>query len=263
MACGPDLESNRRKAYRMGKIAAEGGARIVVFQEMSCLPWFAREKNPDHFLMAEEIEGVTVQLFQSLAREEGIALVCPFFERDGESYYNTAVVVGPGAEVLGRYRKIHLPQIPFWEEKYYFSPGDLGLPVFKTPFGSIGIQLSWDNFFPEGTRILALKGAELVVAPTSAAFASHHRWEKVICANAIANNLFIFRVNRVGREEEQHFYGKSFCVDPGGEFIAEPAGLKDAIVFAEVDLEDIQKTRAVWTFFRDRRPGEYGDLLRV
>jgi len=260
MACGSDVGSNRQKAYDMAKMAVEGGANIVAFQEMFCYPWFPYEKNPDYLCWAEEIDGPTVSIFRKLAKEEGVVLICPFFEKEEENYYNTAAVLGPEGEIIGKYRKIHVPQIPFWEESFYFKTGDLGFPVFKTPFGPLGVQLSWDIFFPEGARILALKGVELLIVPTSAAFASHKRWENVVCSNAICNNIYIFRVNRVGREKEQHFYGKSFCVNPNGELVADPAGLKDAIVFAKVDLEEVQKSRAIWTFFRDRHPENYGDL---
>ena len=262
MTCGSDIEANRQKACDMVQMAAEGGADIVAFQEMFCLQWFPHEKNQDHFQFAEALDGPTIQLFKRLALDKGIVLICPIFEKEGTLYYNTAVVIGPDGKIIGRYRKIHVPNLPYWEERFYFDPGDLGFPVFKTPFGSIGIQLSWDIFFPEGTRVLALKGAELMFVPTSAAFASHSRWEKVICGNALSNNVYIFRVNRVGREKEQHFYGKSFCVNPNGDLIAEPAGLKDAIVFAKVDLGEVQRSRAIWNFFRDRRPQEYGELLK-
>ncbi len=201
-------------------------------------------------------------MFQKQAREHSVVLVCPFFEKEENIFYNTAAVIGPEGQVLGRYRKIHVPKLPYWEERFYFREGNLGFPVFKTPFGTIGVQLSWDVFFPEGVRLLALNGAGFIIVPTAAAFASQQRWEKVICGSAISNNIFMFRVNRVGREAEQHFYGKSFCVNPNGELIAEPAGLKDAIVFAKVDLEEVQKSRDIWTFFRDRRPQEYGDLIK-
>ena len=162
---------------------------------------------------------------------------------------------------MGTYRKTHIPQIPLWEEKLYFKPGNLGFPVFKTDYAKIGIQICWDNFFPEGSRILALKGAEIIFSPTAAAFASHERWEKMICGNAIANSLFIVRANRVGSEKKQDFYGKSFCVDPNGDITAGPTGLNDGILLADIDLNAISTVRNKWGFFRDRREKIYSEIV--
>ncbi len=263
MACSADREANLRKASELASYAVENGAELLAFQELFSLPWFPREANAAHHALAEELAGPTVSRMREVARSLGVVLVCPFFEKDGSSQYNAAAVIESDGRVLGTYRKTHVPQLPLWEERFYFRPGDSAFPVFETSKGRIGIQLSWDIFFPEGARILALKGAELLLAPTSAAFASHPRWEKMICANAIANNVFIFRVNRVGKEESQTFYGKSFCVDPHGEFVAEPAGSGDAVVFANVDFDEVRECRKIWTFLSDRRPETYGELTTL
>jgi N-carbamoylputrescine amidase len=166
-------------------------------------------------------------------------------------------VLGPDGKLLGKYRKVHVPEIPLWEEKFYFRPGDLGFPVFESQGLRFGVQLCWDNLFPEGTRLLALGGAELVFAPNAAAFASTRKWETVLAANAIVNNIYVFRVNRVGREESQDFYGRSCCFDPEGDFLMPPSGLHDGVILAEIDPMAVRAVRAEWNFLRDRRPEAY------
>ena len=219
--------------------------------------------NKVHFSLAEKIEGPSIIRMQKLAKENGAVLVCPIFETgDEQAFYNSAVVIDAGGEILGSYRKIHVPQIPLWEEKYYFSAGNLGFPVFKTRFAVIGVQICWDNFFPEGSRILALKGAQIIFSPTAAAFASQKKWETVISSNAISNGIYIFRVNRVGSEEKQDFYGRSFCISPEGELLDEPAGMKEGIAFVDIELKDIDKVRKEWPFFKDRRPEIYHEICR-
>ncbi|MBI3609800.1 MAG: hypothetical protein HY204_03750 [Nitrospirae bacterium] len=260
MSCGKDPEANLKKAIGMMTLAAERGARLIATPQLFHLPWFAFETRKDYFEWAETVEGPTVSRLREEAARLGVVLVVSFFEKDGDSYYNTAAVIEKDGRLLGRYRKIHLPQIPLWEEKSYFKSGDLGFPVFETSVARIGVQICWDNFFPEGSRIMALQGAQLLVAPTAAAFASQSRWEKMICANAIANNLFILRINRVGKEARQHFYGRSFCVNPFGELIASPTGARDAVLFSELDLNEVEETREIWTFFKDRRPELYREL---
>jgi N-carbamoylputrescine amidase len=172
------------------------------------------------------------------------------------------VIIDAGGAILGSYRKSHVPQIPLWEERFYFAPGNHGFPIFETRFGVIGVQICWDNFFPEGSRILALKGAQIIFSPTAAAFASQKRWETVITANAITNGVYIFRVNRVGKEEKQDFYGMSFCVSPEGELLGPPTGMKEGIALIDIDLKQIQKVRKEWPFSKDRRPEVYGEICQ-
>ncbi len=262
MFCSEEKERNVDKAVRLAQIAAEKGAQIICFQELFSTHWFPKEMDRKHFTLAENLKGPSLGRMREVARTHEIVLVCPFFEEGEEGgFYNTAVVFDAGGEILGRYRKIHVPQIPLWEEKYYFAPGNLGFPVFHTRFAAIGIQVCWDNFFPEGSRILALKGAQIIFSPTAAAFASQKRWETVISGNAISNGVFVFRVNRVGSEEKQDFYGKSFCVSPEGEMVDRPTGMKEGIALVEMDLGDVERVRREWSFFKDRRPETYGEIL--
>ena len=164
--------------------------------------------------------------------------------------------------LLGRYRKNHIPQLPNYQERFYFQPGNLGFPVFATRYATVGVQISWDNFFPEGMRLLALAGAELVFAPTSASVvASHSKWERAIVASAVYNGLFVFRVNRVEGEDELSFYGKSFCADPNGDFVVEPSGGGEGVILAEIDTTWVKAVREAWPFLQNRRPESYRGLI--
>jgi N-carbamoylputrescine amidase len=262
-SCCEEKERNIEKAVRLTKIAIEKGAHIICFQELFTTHWFPREMNKRYFSLAEKMDGPTIGTLRRLAKEHGVVLICPIFEIEDESFYNSAIVIDADGEILGSYRKIHVPQIPLWEERYYFSSGNHGFPVFETKFAPIGVQICWDNFFPEGSRILALKGAKILFSPTAAAFASQRKWETVISSNSIANGVYIFRVNRVGSEEKQDFYGRSFCISPEGELLDKPTGMKDSIALIEIDLKNIDQARKEWPFFKDRRPDSYKEILHV
>jgi N-carbamoylputrescine amidase len=261
ISCSQEKGKNIEKAAKFARIACEKGAKIICFQELFTTHWFPREMNKSHFLLAEPIDGPSMTRMQTLAREYEVVLICPIFEKEEENFYNAAVVIDADGEILGCYRKVHVPQIPLWEEKYYFSPGNLGFPVFRTKFALIGVQICWDNFFPEGTRILALKGAQIIFSPTAAAFASQKKWETVISSNAISNGVYIFRVNRVGSEEKQDFYGMSFCVSPEGELLDKPTGMKEGIALVDIDLKMVDRVRKEWPFLKDRRPESYKEIL--
>jgi N-carbamoylputrescine amidase len=260
ISCCEEKERNIEKAIKLTQIAIEKGANLICFQELFTTHWFPREMNKRYFALAEKMEGLTISRMRKLAKENGVALICPIIEIDQDSFYKSAIVINADGEILGSYRKIHVPQIPLWEEKYYFSAGNHGFPVFKTKFAPIGIQICWDNFFPEGSRILALKGAKILFSPTAAAFASQRKWETVISSNAIANGVYIFRINRVGSEEKQDFYGRSFCISPEGELLDKPTGMKDSITLVEIDLKNIDKVRKEWPFLKDRRPEIYQEI---
>jgi N-carbamoylputrescine amidase len=262
MVCREDKADNVQKALRMGRLAAEKGAQIICFQELFSTHWFPRDIDDGNRLLAETVDGPTMAAMEALARGKGVALICPFFERAGDQYFNAAVVIDQQGRVVGTYRKIHVPQLPLWEERAYFSPGDKGFPVFDLGLAKIGVQLCWDNFFPEGTRNLALQGAQIVFAPTAAAFASQQRWLKVLAGNAIVNGLFVMRVNRVGSEPKQDFYGMSFCVSPEGDLVDEPTGLQEGILLVEITLDEVARVRKEWPFLKDRRPDTYALLAQ-
>jgi N-carbamoylputrescine amidase len=260
--CSEDKQRNIEKALAFCDVAVEKGANILCFPELFTTHWFPKDMNPDVFSLAEESSGAAIQHFRDIASRHEVVVICPIFEKDSEgSYYNSAIVIDAGGAVLGAYRKVHVPQIPLWEEKYYFAAGNRGFPVFDTRFGKIGILICWDNFFPEAARILALKGAQIIFSPTAAAFASKRRWETMIASHAISNGVFFFRINRVGSEEKQDFYGSSFCVSPDGEFMDKPTGMKESIALVDIDLNTIERVRKEWTFLKDRRPEFYPELL--
>lgn len=260
LAPSVDRERNLSKAGMLIEVAAGEGAKIIALPQLFSLNWFPASIDRKNMALAENEEGPTFTFLKETAKRLGVVLIGSLFEVDNGRYFNTAVVTGPQG-IIGKYRKVHVPQIPLWEERAYFSPGDLGFPVFETPYGRIGVQLCWDIFFPEGFRILALKGAEMVFAPTASAFEhSHKKWERAISAAAHANGFFVFRVNRVGREEKQEFYGKSFCCGPDGEMIDSPSGASEGVVIAEADLSEVAAVRNEWVFLKDRRPGAYNEI---
>jgi N-carbamoylputrescine amidase len=261
ISASSDPERTMLRAIEMAEIAAEKHARIICYPELFLTAWFPREENKSSFSLALSCLGTTLSRFQQVSQRTKTVLVVPFFEAANDKYYNSAAVYDSG-KLLGTYRKLHLPDIPLYREQFYFSPGDAGLPVFETSQGRIGIQICWDNLFPEASRALALKGAELILAPTAAALNNHRHWETAISANAFANNVFIFRVNRVGKEGPISFYGRSFCVDPWGELVSELAGGKEAIVLADIDPNERTAANETWGFIKHRRPDEYGDLVK-
>lgn len=262
LASGPDGDRNTARAVEMAAVAAEKGARIIGFPELCLTPWFLRDEDPSRFALARTASDASLQPFVDVSRTRGIVLVLPFFESAEGKYYNSAAVIDRG-QVLGVERKVHLPNIPHYREQFYFSPGDADFPVFTTSQGRIGIQICWDNLFPEGTRILALKGADVVFAPTAASQAGQGHWERAVTANAFANHLFIFQVNRVGQEAGMTFTGRSFCADPWGEMVSELAGSREAIVLADVDLKEREAADRTWGFLRHRRPEQYRDILNT
>ncbi|MBZ0220358.1 MAG: acyltransferase [Candidatus Methylomirabilis sp.] len=262
LASVPERERNISKADMLVELAASEGAKVIALPPLFSSHWFPATIDNRNFALAEKEDGPTVTFLREAAMKHKVVVIGGVFEEDGDKFYNTAIVAGPDG-LIGKYRKVHVPQIPLWEERAYFSPGDLGFPVFETPYGKIGVLICWDVFFPEGWRVLALNGAELVVALTASAFEhSHRKWERAISAAAHANGFFVIRVNRVGKEEKQEFYGRSFSAGPDGEFIEKPSGSSEGIVVSEVDLGVVSEVRNEWVFLRDRRPGEYMDITR-
>ena len=261
LAPTPDKDKNISKAKNLIEIAASEGAEIIALPQLFNTEWFPAAIDKLNFSFAEAADGPTVTSLSEVALKTKSVLIAPIFEKAGKSFFNTAFVIGTTGEIIGKYRKVHVPQIPLWEERSYFAPGDLGFPVFKTPGATIGVQLCWDTFFPEGFRILALKGAEIIFIPTASAFFhSHKKWERAIAASAHSNGLFIMRVNRVGTEGVQEFYGRSCTVRPDGELINEPSGPSEGVVLTQIDLNDIAATRGEWVFLKDRRPELYKEI---
>ncbi len=255
-------EVNLLRATTLVELAAERGAKIVALPQLFNTEFFPSAIDKANFLLAEAEDGPTITAMRGLSKKLSIVLISPIFEKAGEDYFNTAFVLGTEGEVIGKYRKVHVPQIPLWEEGTYFQTGDLGFPVFDTPYGRIGVQLCWDTFFPEGFRILALNDAQIVFTPTASAFFhSHLKWERALSAAAHSNGLFILRANRIGGEGEQEFYGRSFCVGPDGEFVDEPGGKSEGVILTTLDLSEINAARKDWVFMKDRKPEHYSRII--
>jgi beta-ureidopropionase len=263
------------KHVRLIREAAGRGAKIVCLQELFYGPYFCTEQDPKWYEATELVpDGPTTRSMQDLARELGIALVVPLYERTISGvYYNTAVVIDADGTVLGIYRKHHIPQVAagpagcgFWE-KYYFKPGNAGYHTFQTKFARIGAYICYDRHFPEGARLLGLNGAEIVFNPSATvAGLSQYLWKLEQPAHAVANGYFVAASNRVGTEAPWNigkFYGTSYIVDPRGSFIATASEDKDELIMGACDLDQIEETRKTWQFYRDRRPETYGDMTRL
>ena len=250
--------------------AARKGAKIVCFQELFYGPYFCAEQDAKWYKLTEQVPGgPTTKLLQERAKQLGVALVVPVYEEDLKGvYYNTAAVIDADGKYLGKYRKNHIPHCApgFWE-KFYFRPGNLGYPVFDTPWGKVGVYICYDRHFPEGARALGLNGAEIVFNPSATvAGLSEYLWKLEQPAHAVANGYFVGAINRVGIEKPWatgEFYGQSYFCTPRGKIVAEGPRDKDAVVVADLDLDLIREVRDTWQFFRDRRPESYGALTAL
>src|SRR5271165_5637069 len=257
------------KHIAMIRQAAAGGAQVVCLQEIFYGPYFCAEQSIRWYDFTESVpDGPTIQLMQSLAKELGIALLVPVYEVESEGiYYNTAAVIDKQGSYLGKYRKTHIPHVApgFWE-KFYFRPGNLGYPVFDLGFAKIGVYICYDRHFPEGARALGLNGAEIVFNPSATvAGLSEHLWKLEQPAHAVANGYFVGAINRVGTEAPWNigeFYGSSYFCDPRGQIFAQASRDKDEVLTADLDRDMIAEVRKTWQFFRDRRPDQYGDLVK-
>jgi beta-ureidopropionase len=247
--------------------AAMKGVQILCLQELFYGPYFAAEQDPRWYKFTEPVPGgPTIKLMQDVARRHGMAMVVPVYEEEASGvYYNTAAVIDADGSFLGKYRKNHIPHcLPAFWEKFYFKPGNLGYPVFKTRYATIGVYICYDRHFPEGGRLLGLHGAEIVFVPSATTSGhSDNLWKIEQTSMAIANGYFVGTNNRVGREAPWNFgefYGSSYFCDPYGQILSQGSRDKDEVVVADLDLDMIQKVRAHWQFYRDRRPESYGDI---
>ena len=258
------------KHLSMIEDAAKKGVQVLCLQELFYGPYFCAEQKTKWYAMVERIpDGPTTKLMQEVAKKHQMVLVIPIYEEEITGiYYNTASVINYDGTYLGKYRKHHIPHCDpgFWE-KFYFKPGNLGYPVFKTPYANIGVYICYDRHFPEGARILGLNGAEIVFNPSATvAGLSEYLWELEQPAHAVANGYFVGAINRVGKEAPWNigeFYGKSYFCTPRGKIIAQASRDKDELVIADLNLEEIQEVRNVWQFFRDRRPETYGAITGI
>ncbi|HEY5933310.1 MAG TPA: nitrilase-related carbon-nitrogen hydrolase [Kofleriaceae bacterium] len=245
--------------------AGKQGVQILCLQEIFNGPYFCPGQDKRWYDAAEPVPGPTCEKLAPLAQKYQMAMVVPLYEREQAGvYYNTAAILDADGSYLGKYRKTHIPQTSGFWEKYFFRPGNLGYPVFKTRYATIGAYICYDRHFPEGARALGLAGAEIVYNPSATvAGLSQYLWKLEQPAHAVANGYFVGAINRVGTEAPWNigkFYGNSYFVDPRGQIIACGSEDKDEVIVAELDLDMIEEVRRTWQFFRDRRPDSYGDL---
>ncbi len=250
--------------------AAKEGVQIICMQEIFTGPYFCAEQNARWYGLTERIpEGPTTKLMQEVAKKHNMVIVVPIYEEAGAGiYYNTAAVIDADGTYLGKYRKNHIPHCApgFWE-KFYFKPGNMGYPVFKTKYADIGVYICYDRQFPEGARELGLNGAEIVFNPSATvAGLSEYLWKLEQPAHAVANAYFVGAINRVGHEgpwDIGEFYGQSYFCDPRGQMLVVGSRDQSELITADLDLDQIREVRNVWQFYRDRRPETYTDLVKL
>ena len=271
-----DTAANVARAERLVRDAAARGAQVVCLKEMFNAPYFCKAQHPDRFDLAEPVPGPTTDRMQALAKELRVVLIVPLFERQAAGVYrNSAAVIDADGQLLGVYRKMHIPDDPLFYEKYYFAPGDEGFKVWKTRYATIGLLICWDQWYPEAARITALMGAQVLFFPTAIGWhpaekaewgvAQVEAWRTMQRSHAIANGVYVASPNRVGHEDEPGtdgltFFGHSFIADPFGRYIAE-AGEGEEVLVARCEPALIETVRRNWPFLRDRRVDAYGPIL--
>ncbi len=272
LSASNDSTDNLRRTVAEIRNAADRGAQIICTQELFLTQYFCQSERAEIFDLAEAIPGPTVEALQNVAQEKQVVIVASLFERRMAGlYHNTAAIIDAGGEFLGMYRKMHIPDDPEYYEKYYFTPGDLGYRAWDTRYGRIGVLICWDQWFPEAARATALQGADILFYPTAIGWHDHERlnvgdaqhdaWETAQRAHAIANGVHVCSINRVGREGELTFWGRSFIADPFGRLIYRASENAETIV-QELDLSLNESIRRDWPFLRDRRIETY-DVLQA
>jgi len=276
-ACSADPAANLKKTLAAAKDAIKRGARIVCTQELFRSQYFCQTEDHKCFQLAEPIPGPTTKVFQKLAKDNGVVVICSLFEKRASGlYHNTAAIIDADGSLLGIYRKMHIPDDPLYYEKFYFTPGDLGFRAWQTRFGKIGVLICWDQWYPEAARLTAMQGAEILFYPTAIGWhpdekaehgqRQHAAWETIQRAHAIANGCYVAVPNRVGHEKLAgdgiEFWGQSFVAGTSGEIVAKASVAQEDVLVVPVDLSKVDVTRTHWPFLRDRRIDAYGDLTR-
>jgi len=269
MNCVESPARNLETAVEKTRAAARDGAQIVCLQELFPSRYFCQVNDPKFFELAEAVPGPTSEALGKVAKELGVVIVASLFERDGKDHYNTACVLDADGSFLGKYRKVHIPDDPrnYYSELYYFKPGNLGFKPFATKYAKIGVQVCWDQWFPEGARSLALQGAEILFYPTAIGWqtvgqeelgkAEYDAWVTVQRGHAISNTVFVAATNRTGREDHLNFWGGSFVADPLGRVLKRASHDREENLIVPVDLKAIAEVRKDWPFLTCRREEEY------
>ena len=279
-SCSTDIKTNLEKLHRNIASLAQAGANLVVLQELHNTPYFCQTEDTSLFDLAEPIPGPSTGFYSEIASAYHIVLVTSLFERRAPGlYHNTAVVFDTDGSIAGIYRKMHIPDDPAYYEKFYFTPGDIGFEPIQTSIGKLGVQVCWDQWYPEGARLMALKGAEILIYPTAIGWESTDTqeeklrqigaWITVQRGHAVANGLPVIAVNRVGLEPDPSgqtkgilFWGNSFVAGPQGELLAQASNTKEENLIVDIDMDRSENVRRWWPFLRDRRIDEFENLTR-
>jgi N-carbamoylputrescine amidase len=279
-ACSSEPAANLRKTLALTERAARQGAQIICTQELFRSQYFCQSEDYENFKLAESIPGPSTDAFQKLAKKHKVVIIASLFEkRTAGVYHNTAVIIDADGSLLGTYRKMHIPDDPLYYEKFYFTPGDLGFRVWKTRYGRIGVLICWDQWYPEGARLTALQGAQILFYPTAIGWhpsekkqsgvKQHGAWELIQRSHAVANGCYVAAVNRIGHEVIQgvggdgiEFWGQSFVAGTSGEIRSKASANQEEILVVPVDLAQVDQTRTHWPFLRDRRIDAYGGITR-
>ncbi len=285
MECSPDSAANLRRQVALADRAGKAGANIICTQELFRSQYFCQVEDHRFFAMAESIPGPSTDALCKVARKHRAVVIASLFEKRADGlYHNTAAVIDADGSILGLYRKMHIPDDPLFYEKFYFTPGDTGFRTWETAYGKIGVLICWDQWFPEGARLTALQGAQILFYPTAIGWhpsekkqygvAQHESWELIQRSHAISNGCFVCAPNRIGLEkivgvdgkpvskDGIEFWGQSFVASPDGQIVQRASVSKEEIVLADCDLKQVEFSRTHWPFLRDRRIDAYGDLTR-
>lgn len=275
MSCTSNPTENLQKAIKGIRDAAAKGAQVVCLQELFTSLYFCDVEDYENFKLAESIPGPSTETLASVAKELGVVIIASLFEKRTQGiYHNTTAVLDADGAYLGKYRKMHIPDDPFYFEKFYFTPGDLGYKVFKTKFATIGILICWDQWYPEAARLTSLMGAEVLFYPTAIGWADsqdeatnteqHNAWETIQRSHAVANGVHVVSVNRVGSEQEgrMKFWGGSFISNPFGSILYKASHDKEEVNVLEIDLNKTDSYRTHWPFLRDRRIDSYEQITK-
>lgn len=279
-ACSPNPAANLKKTLAATERAAKQGAQIICTQELFRSQYFCQSEDHEFFKLAESIPGPTTEAFQKIAKKHGTVIVASLFEKRASGvYHNTAAIIDADGSLLGIYRKMHIPDDPLFYEKFYFTPGDLGFKAWQTRYAKIGVLICWDQWYPEGARLTAMQGAEILFYPTAIGWhpsekskygaLQHSAWETIQRSHAIANGCFVAVPNRIGHEVIEgvggdgiEFWGQSFVAGTSGQILAKASSDQEETLIVPVDLSHVDTTRTHWPFLRDRRIDAYGALTK-
>ncbi len=276
--CEENPQENLKHTLKLAEEAGSQGAKIICTNELFRSQYFCQSEDHKYFDLAEEIPGPSTEAFSAIARKYQAVVIASLFEKRASGlYHNTAVIIDADGSFLGLYRKMHIPDDPLYYEKFYFTPGDVGFKTWQTRYGKIGVLICWDQWYPEAARLTALQGAEILFYPTAIGWHpsekekygrnQHGAWETIQRAHAVANGCYVAAINRVGLErpiggDGIEFWGQSFVAGTSGQILQKASVDQEEILYAELDMDDVNTTRVHWPFLRDRRIDAYGDIVR-